>query len=265
MKNLIALGICLLFGSVLFAKDIILVAKVGANVQGTELKKSLEVAFANSKNDGKIVQISSISPFAHHLLSEVGGIVTVSQNAIANDPFIKYLIPEGDSWVVSIQFQEKSRVLEELTLEFPTRPPATLKLGKPGSVDAYSLASPGVYNLFLDGKNSPYRFTMKYSDLGKSPTVVNGLWPELPRFYAIRIDDFKGDLVKVLKFLGDEKLMANPLSQITPANEFKLVLGDLDKRDVKTTAKTEDPKKPCLNCPESTGVSSKRGFGFFRR
>lgn len=270
MRRLIIIAI-LLIANFTHASDIVLITKVGATVQPEELKASIEFGLKNVKSKAQVVKVEAISPFAHHLLAEVGGIPEMAKNSVAYDPFIKYLIPEGDSWIVSIQFQEKSRVLEELTLEFATRSPLQLKLGKPGTPNTYSLGSPGNYNLLLNISDSPNRFTMKYRDIGKTSTVITGSWPVLPRFYAIRVTNFDGELIQVLKSLGDEKLMANPLSQITPANEFKLMLGDLNKRGDKvatipvTQKAVEEIKKPCVNCPEPSAPSPKSKFGIFRR
>jgi|GEM_PF-2102922 len=270
MKQLLMAAI-LMIANVANASDIVLITKVGATVQPDELKASIEFGLKNAKSKARVIKVEAISPFAHHLLAEVGGIPEISKNSVAFDPFIKYLIPEGDSWIVSIQFQEKSRVLEELTLEFATRSPIEMKLGKPGTPNTYALGSPGNYNLLLNISDSPNRFTMKYRDIGKTSTVITGSWPVLPRFYAIRVTDFDGELTQVLKSLGDEKLMANPLSQITPANEFKLMLGDLNKRGEKVATTPvvqkvgEEIKKPCVNCPDPAVQSSKPRLGIFRR
>lgn len=270
MKYLIPFAM-LMGANLAIAGDIVLISKVGAMVRPDELKASIDVAFKNANSKARFVKVEAISPFAHHLLAEVGGIQEITKNSVAFDPFIRYLIPEGDGWIVSIQFQEKSRVLEELTLEFATRSPMEMKLGKPGAQNTYALGSPGNYNLLLNISDSPNRFTMKYRDIGKTSTVITGLWPVLPRFYAIRLTDFDGEITQVLKSLGDEKLMANPLSQITPPNKFKLMLGDFNKREEKIAATPvqqkpgEEVKKPCVNCPEPSSQNSKTRFGIFRR
>jgi hypothetical protein len=65
--------------------------------------------------------------------------------------------------------------------------------------------------------------------------------------------------------------MANPLSQITPANEFKLMLGDLNKRGEKVATTPviqkvgEEIKKPCFNCPDPAVQNTKPKVGIFRR
>jgi hypothetical protein len=85
MKQLLMAAI-LMIANVANASDIVLITKVGATVQPDELKASIEFGLKNAKSKARVVKVEAISPFAHHLLAEVGGIPEISKNSVAYDP-----------------------------------------------------------------------------------------------------------------------------------------------------------------------------------
>ncbi|MSR33178.1 MAG: hypothetical protein EXR99_16970 [Gemmataceae bacterium] len=272
MKKLAFALLLFVYAGLAPARDLVLIVKVGPTVQTQELSSALKLALQGAGAEGKLAEITAISPLAHHLLSEAGG------TQVQADPFgplvgpsIRYLMPEGSAWIVGINLGGQGRILEELVLDYSHKGPATLKLGKPGEAGSFWLATPGNYNLILESSESPVRYLLKARELGKPLAAQSGSWPAVSRFFALHIGDFAGDMNQVLRLLGDGKKFANPLTQVTTAREFQLALGQFlpgKKEETKVASKPEvkppgkeEPKKPCVDCPPPR----KGVFGFFRR
>lgn len=132
---------------------------------------------------------------------------------------VRQLPVRGTMWEFRLPKTRQS--LRELTIEYRKAGAKKYRADAADENDRLTLIVPGSYAVRILPDDDPVKYTADVVEVGQGAQKIAKEWPQLPRYWAVRLTNFRGSTVKALfDVLRDPKKMGTPIKDIEPIRNF---------------------------------------------